>query len=342
VNFCESFDPLSLSGTAACHFLSPRESRPGGLSQAYQTLLSALPCVDQKSAEVLVAVAWHTSAERTLRQDRLGRQHVLWSHGLGTLIVFQARPLRGMLRCLWRLPQLFAVIATLRGCDRLVVAYPRTNCWDERSFDVVLARWLHVPISVIGNPVDTDFWRPAAVRCDFAGGAVLSIGRLEWQKGHAQALSIVSDVSPELRLQVLAPVETIYGESLQSQADRQGHPNQLELLLGLVPEQRRQLVQQALCLISWSETEYQSLAMLEALACGCPVVARPRGWLCHEPIPGVLVARSRNEAGHYLRQLQEQPAWREELGQAGRAYVLERHALAVVAQQWNRLLQELT
>jgi glycosyltransferase involved in cell wall biosynthesis len=300
-----------------------------------------LPCVDQDLAEVLVAVAWHTPAERALRQSLSGQHLVLWSHGLGTLIVFQARPVRGMLRCLSRLPQLLGVISTLRRCDRLVVAYPRLNRWDERSFDVVLARWLHVPVDVIGNPVDTAFWRPASVCPDFAGGHVLSIGRLEWQKGHAHALSIVSAVSSGLRLQVLAPEGSSYGQLLQRQADLQGHPQQLQLLLGLAPEQRRELVQQALCLLSWSETEYQSLAMLEALACGCPVVARPRGWLCHEPIPGVLVARSRHQAARYLEQLLAQPVWRKELGEAGRAYVLERHGLDVVAQQWNRLFAEM-
>ncbi len=116
-------------------------------------------------------------------------------------------------------------------------------------------------------------------------------------------------VPASLRLQVLAPAGSADAKALH----RQGQPEQLELLLGLDPEHWRRVLQQALCLLSWSKTEYQSLAMLEALACGCPVVARPRGWLCHGPIPGVLVARSRQEAVLHLTRLVAEPAWRAQL-----------------------------
>ena len=325
----------------ACHFLAPRESRVGGLTQAFHSLLTRLPCADQEAADVLVAVGWHTPAECELRNISSGQHRLLWSHGLGTLIVYRARPLLGVLRWLSRWPQLLGVIATLRRCDGMVVAYQRRTCWDERSFDELLARWLRVPVTVIGNPVDTDFWRPADPSCPSASQTVVSMGRLEWQKGHAAAFAIVAAAAPGLRFQVLAPESSSDADSLQRQARHVAHPQQLELLFGLAAEQRRPLLQQALCLLSWSETEYQSLAMLEALACGCPVLARPRGWLCHGPIPGVLVARSRRQAQHYLQQLLTQPSWREELGRAARAYVLEHHSLAVVAHQWNRLFEAL-
>ena len=306
-----------------------------------ESLSRRLPCVDQQSADVLVAVGWHTPAERALRAACTGQRRVLWSHGLATLILYRAKPLLGVLRWLCRCPELLAVAATLRRCDRLVVAYPRRSRWDERSVDVVLARWLHVPVAVIGNPVDTDFWRPAPAGGDQPMGAVVSMGRLEWQKGHGQALSIVLSASDQLRLQLLAPEGSADAKALHRQAQRQGQPGQLELQLGLDLEQRRRVLQQALCLLSWSETEYQSLAMLEALACGCPVVARPRGWLCHGPIPGVLVARSRRQAMRYLQRLVAEPAWREQLGAAGRAYVQGHHGVRVVAQQWIRLFEQL-
>ena len=306
-----------------------------------ESLLTHLPCTDLRTADVLVAVGWHTSAEHALKRALSGQRRLLWSHGLGTLIVYRSRPLLGLLRWLRRCPQLLAVVATLRRCDRLVVAYCRSNQWDVRSLDIALARLLGVPVTVIGNPVDTDFWRPAPVGIVSASAPVASVGRLEWQKGHAQALTIVLGVSSGLRLQVLAPERTPDAQILLRQAHRQGDPKQLELLLGLAPQQRREVLQQALCLLSWSETEYQSLAMLEALACGCPVVARPRGWLCHAPIPGVLVAHSRHQAMHYLQQLQSQPAWRRRLGESGRAYVVEHHGLRVVAGQWTKLLAHL-
>jgi len=36
-----------------------------------------------------------------------------------------------------------------------------------------------VPVAVVGNPVDTDFWHPAQARSDQPMGSVVSIGRLE-------------------------------------------------------------------------------------------------------------------------------------------------------------------
>ena len=326
----------------SCHFLAPQESRPGGLTKALESLQSRLPCVDQQAAQVLVAVGWHTPGEREISRAHASQNRLLWSHGLGTLIFYRARPLLGLVRWLSRVSQLSEVVATLRGCDRLVVAYRRRSWWDERSFDEFLARRLRVPVDVIGNPVDTDFWRPLPTHFDTPRTTVISIGRLEWQKGHRPAFSIVAAVPSKLLLQVLAPEDNSYGESLRRYADLRGQLQQLQLLVGFAAEERRLILQKALCMLSWSETEYQSLAMLEALACACPVVARPRGWLCHAPIPGVLVARSRRQAKEYLLQLKEQPAWRDELGQAGRSYVLEHHGLAVVAQQWNRLLEALT
>ena len=326
----------------AYHFLDPEEFRPGGLTQAMLSLRKSLACADQPSAEVLIAVGWHTPAERALQKAVASQSRLLWSHGLGTLTFYRGRPFLGLLRLLSRFPQLFSVLATLKQCNRLVVAYPRRNPWDERSFDVTLARYLRVPVEVIGNPIDTDLWRPSVIRSDFDSAHVVSVGRLEWQKGHAQALAIVISVSSDICLQVLAPESSAYAKMLKRKADLVGHSQQLQLLYGLASEQRREVLQRALCMLSWSETEYQSLAMLEALACGCPVIARPRGWLCHAPVPGVLIAHSHRQARRYLQQLKKQPTWREELAKAGRAYVVQHHALAVVARQWNRMFAELS
>jgi len=43
----------------------------------------------------------------------------------------------------------------------------------------------------------------------------------------------------------------------------------------------------------------------------------------------------------HLQRLVAEPAWRAELGAAGRAYVHDRHGLRVVAQQWTKLFAEL-
>ncbi len=321
------------------HLLCPQEADPGGLTQARQTLLPCLPAASAQAARVVVAVGWHTAAERLLRQVGPGQRRVMWSHGLGSLVFYRSRPLAALVRWLSRLPQLLQVVATLRHCDALVVAYPRRSWWDPRSVDVALAHRFGVPVAVIGNPIDTQFWCPGPSRAQ--DSTVLSIGRLEWQKGHEGALRIVAQLHGATKLCVLAPASARYEQQLRQLAAHEKASDRLLFRFGLTAEQRRQELQQALCLLSWSETEYQSLAMLEALACGCPVVARPRGWLCHGTVPGVLVVQSRREAARVIQALQQQPRWRERLAAAGRAYVCQQHGLPAVALQWRRVLADL-
>ncbi len=226
--------------------------------------------------------------------------------------------------------------------NHLVVAYARRSALDSRSADEGLARRLFAtPVSVIGNPVDTTFWKPAMAP-HACPSAVLSVGRLEWQKGHATALGIVmSTTEKHLEFGCLAPAMTPYRQVLERQIGRRNNATRLQFHIGLDAVQRRQLLQQALCLISWSETEYQSLAILEAMACGCPVIARPRGWLVQQPIPGVLVTNRQAQASDWLLALLHDASWAKQLGQAGRRHVEEQHALPVVGHQWNALLQRL-
>jgi glycosyltransferase involved in cell wall biosynthesis len=293
--------------------------------------------------DLLLAVGWHTWSEAAVGvARRQGIPALFWSHGVGCLNWYSARPLLGALRWCWRAHRLFSVATALLQVDHLVVAYSRTAALDPRSVDEALARrWLARPVTVIGNPVDTHFWRPAGPP-HRSSSMVLSVGRLEWQKGHASALRIVLAArTKHLRLSCVAPAFNAYGQQLQRRAARSAQAHRLLLSLGMTAEQRLEHLQRALCLLSWSETEYQSLAMLEALACGCPVIARPRGWLLHGPIPGVLVTNSQRQASIWLDALAADSAWAARLGQEGRAYVERCHALHVVSQQWRALFHHI-
>ena len=338
----------------------PEGPQRGGLSIALDQLLEVvhqagipywrLQCREAELPALLtrlqpaavLAVGWHTWSEAVVQQAR--RQAIpvaFWSHGVGCCHLYTARPILGVLRWLARSWQVFQVAGTLRRLQHLVVAYPRVHSLDPRSVDAALARWIGIPISVIPNPVDTQFWHPLGPT-EGQRSSVLSIGRLEWQKGHGQAWRIVTraDLAAP-KLVCLAPAATPLGAQMLEQARRQGLSHQLDLALALAPEARRRHVQNALAVVSWSETEYQSLAMLEAMACACPVIARPRGWLRGRQLPGVLVTESPSQAAAWLTQLQRDPAWAAQLGQAGRAYVERHHARPVVADHWLSLLHKL-
>jgi glycosyltransferase involved in cell wall biosynthesis len=222
------------------------------------------------------------------------------------------------------------------------VAYSRSRWFDPRSIDEAISRKIiTTPVKAIGNPIDAIFWRPNQ-GSGHRSSTVVSIGRLEWQKGHSAAMEIVfSSRSKSLHLSCMAPTSSLYGYQVERRAARSSEQNRLALKIGMTAEQRLESLQDALCLISWSETEYQSLAMLEALACGCPVIARPRGWLLHGPIPGVLVTNSKKQASRWLDDLAHNPSWAEQLGSEGHAYVKRYHALDVVSKQWTELFEQM-
>ena len=319
--------------------LPPTEDSPGGLTSACRTLSDLLPSVSFSQADCLVGVGWHTDSENILAQALSGQARIMWSHGVGTFILYQAKPIRSILRTLLKLRHFFKLIVTLSCCDRLVVAYRRLHWNDVRSIDEVLASVMGVQVEVIGNPIDTDFWVPSYPTS--RSSQILSVGRLDWQKGHIASARIVASTPARLCLAVLASEDNDDMTQSLTSFSRFNKCEPVHVMVGLPAEDRRSLLQRALCLISWSETEYQSLAMLEALACGCPVITRPRGWLCHVDVPGILVVNSEREASCWLLTFSENQDLRNKIGDAGRHYVVTHHSLPVVKSKWFNMLQSL-
>jgi glycosyltransferase involved in cell wall biosynthesis len=168
------------------------------------------------------------------------------------------------------------------------------------------------------------------------------MGRLEWQKGHCQVLEILAGARlPNRQLLCLALERTSQAQAWLSRAYSLGLQRQARLEIGWEAGARRALLRQSLVYFSWSETEYQSLAMLEALACGCAVITRPRGWLCQRVVPGVLITDSQHQASLWLRRLMRHPALALRIGAAGVRYVQMQDGLHCMREQWTGLLAEL-
>ncbi|MEX1358448.1 MAG: glycosyltransferase family 4 protein [Gaiellaceae bacterium] len=74
--------------------------------------------------------------------------------------------------------------------------------------------------------------------------------------------------------------------------------------------------------------EGNASALLEALACGVPVVVSATGMYRRLPPPGALVVETVDEWAGALRKVAGDPLLREELGRAGRAWVEARHDTA--------------
>lgn len=322
----------------------PNEHTPGGLTEAASTLSDYLSSRTLLPEPILIAVGWHTESQARFTRLPRHQPFIMWSHGVGSFVFYQSRPLLSLLRAALRVWDLLGMAHTLMNVSCLVVAYHRRSWLDTRSIDEAFARILSRNVRVIPNPINTSQWYPSSDQTDLSSSGpsfVLSVGRAEWQKGHTTVLKLSSKLVSSPRLHIIAPVVTDHCADIRALSRSLGINDRVFLDFGLSVEQRRTKYQQAACLICWSDTEYQSLAILEALACGCPVVARPRGWLRNRRIPGVLVARSNKQAIHYIDRICLDSNYRVSLGLAGRQYVVDNHSLPIVADLWIALEKEL-
>jgi glycosyltransferase involved in cell wall biosynthesis len=299
--------------------------------------------LDRLRPAALVAVGWHTWSDKASRRAQpLNIPVVFWSHGVGCWVLYRLRPFAGLVRWLVRVPALLGFNRILQGLDALVVACPGCCRWDSRSLDAALARRLGCPVRTIANAVDTTFWTPDSTQPATSCPQLVSMGRLEWQKGHCQVLEILAGARlPNRQLLCLALERTSQAQAWLSRAYSLGLQRQARLEIGWEAGARRALLRQSLVYFSWSETEYQSLAMLEALACGCAVITRPRGWLCQRVVPGVLITDSQHQASLWLRRLMRHPALALRIGAAGVRYVQMQDGLHCMREQWTGLLAEL-
>ena len=326
-------------------FLSPCEKFPGGLTHAFDTLVEALESSPNNHSNIFVGVGWHTSSANSLL--RLGKANILmlWSHGLGNFAFYTSKPLHSLLRIVIRLPQIITALRVLQRCTCLVVAYKRSSALDTRSIDQLYARLLNIPVCIIPNPIDIGFWMPSSsMSAKFnqpRPTVCLSVGRAEWQKGHQHALNVISMAQCSSALDILAPAHTDFADHLLKSASSLGIASRMTVSIGNTASQRRHKLQNATCLICMSDTEYQSLSILEALSCGCPVIALPRGWLRNRNIPGVLIAQSISHASSLLDHISADPNLRCRLGQAARQYVEQNHSLNTISQQWLKLESQL-
>lgn len=194
-------------------------------------------------------------------------------------------------------------------------------------------------IHLIGNAVDTERFRPAAERA--ATPSVLYVGRLSPEKGvdvllRAWALVLQAHPTAHLRLVGDGPERG----ALEALAARLGLAEGVSFAgavrQGLVDEYQR-----ATIFVLPSHREGVSIALLEAMACGLPVVATAVGGtpeVVHEGVQGLLVPPGDPAAlAGALRRCLAAPQLAAELGRAGRERVVGAYAAPLMAQQVRQL-----
>jgi glycosyltransferase involved in cell wall biosynthesis len=198
---------------------------------------------------------------------------------------------------------------------------------------------------VIRPAVDPNFFRPREqYRSDDETFQVVTTGSLIWRKGYEYALLAVRrlvDKGTPVRFDIIGDgperqriLYTIHDLGLERQVHLYGP---------LAPDEVRDQLQQADVFLLSSLSEGISNAVLEAMACGLPIVTTDCGGMNEVVTDGVegflVTARDPKAMAQALWTLWENPALRKQMGQAGRQRIEASFTLSQQVQEFIGLCE---
>lgn len=257
---------------------------------------------------------------------RLGRQRVVFHlHGGGFVEFYQrVGPVRR------RIIQMI-----LNRADELVVLSP---VWRERLTRITAKR----PISVIGNPVDL---ANVASNQKSDPHTVLFVGKICRDKGVfdlVEALPLVRAAVSSVRLIVAG---TGASAELMECAGRVACSDLIELVGWVTGEAKSKLFGRCAVYVLPSYIECMPVGLLEAMACGCAVVATPIGGIpdvVEDGTNGLLVTPGDRQAlADALVRLLNDSELRRCLGAEARRTVYERYTLETILPKLEAIYERL-
>lgn len=206
------------------------------------------------------------------------------------------------------------------------------------------AHGLRVPVVAVSNGVDTRLFRPGPRVSGKDGVTVLHVGRLSYEKNIdllLRAFALVAERHPAARLTIVGDGPD--REALAHLAGELGLGERVHFT-GFVPHEQLPALYQAADLFATASTiETQGLVVLEAAACGLPVIgvdalALPEA--VHHGINGFLAPAGDEAAlAQHLAHLVTDTGLRQRMGTASRR-LAEAHSLERVAAQYERLYEQ--
>lgn len=201
-------------------------------------------------------------------------------------------------------------------------------------------------IRVIRPAVDPEFFYPLDDDRPSVGTLkFLMVGSLLWVKGYeyaVHALRLLLDKGVVAQLRIIGDGPD--AQRIRYTAFDLGIRGHVQLLGKLTPTEVRDHLRQAEVFLLASLTEGISNAVLEAMACGVPVVTTDCGGMREAVTDGVdgLVVPTRDPAAmaEALHKLATQPDLRTSMGQAGRDRILRDFTLEEQTSQFIQLYRE--
>jgi glycosyltransferase involved in cell wall biosynthesis len=226
-------------------------------------------------------------------------------------------------------------------CDH--VTAPSRSVFDELG-ETALNR----PHQVVSNPIDIDLFTPAqanerdALRARFGlpGPTIACAGRIAPEKNIGvllRAIAALRDLGITAGLAIAG--HGSHEAVLRTQARELGIGAQVKFLGTLAQDELARVFQISDIFTIMSTSETQSMVMLQAMACGLPVVAARTRALPEfvGSSNGVLVdPHDSAELARVLADLLASPERRQTCGSAGRRYA-ERYGVEAVTDEWEAL-----
>ncbi|MBI2624115.1 glycosyltransferase family 4 protein [Candidatus Parcubacteria bacterium] len=200
---------------------------------------------------------------------------------------------------------------------------------------------------VVGHGIDTEEFRPAAdILSERASGRrfrMIAVGRLSPVKRYELPIAALAVMAPEEREGVTLTIigdpglagQGSYREKLRRLARDRGVEVAVQFLGGVAHDRIVRSYQEADVLVHSSETGSMDKVVLEAMACGLPVVSSSEAFRqMLSPWTHLLTFEKDNayELADRLEQLRRMaPEERRELGQALREIVVKEHNLSALA-----------
>lgn len=204
--------------------------------------------------------------------------------------------------------------------DRVLVTSPV----DKHALEAISPQ--HAPIEVVPNGVELDYFAPDATPRE--PDTLVFSGKMSYHANVTAALHLVNEIMPAVWAQRPQVTLTIAGKdpTPEVQALVSRHAGKV-IVTGSVPDMRDYLRKASLAVVPVVYGAGIQNKVLEAIACGTPVVTSDKTVRSLQPgyEQALCVASSPQKFAQAILQLLSDDAARERLGRAGRAYVETHH-----------------
>jgi sugar transferase (PEP-CTERM/EpsH1 system associated) len=214
--------------------------------------------------------------------------------------------------------------------DRLLVTSPD----DQQAFERLCPTQSNrSTIEILTNGVDLDYFSPRQQH--YMPDTIILTGKLSYHANVTSALFLVKEVMPIVWTRRPQVRVVLAGKDPTSDIRALAKGNPLVQVTGTLPDLRPYLCQASVAAAPLIYAAGVQNKVLEAMACGTPVVATTKAVSALQAVPGqdVLVADNAQGLAEALLRILKDEDLRQKIGNNGRQYVLQHHDWSQVANQ---------